>query len=260
MVQLGEEDRRLIRQELFLGHLLTLAASSGAVPPHALPSIAGMLQAEGLIPKWLAYTLTQQPALFDRAFQRVFQQVGLLLWRCHSCSWLVNAGALCLAALFHNPCCLLACERVQELEAAAAEPDESESEDPMHWAAQRFWKRRAAPLLASRSLGHMRRWGPTCLQPSGPPHTFLPVFLFTCSRLCTCCSRSGMLSPAADPLPASRYETDFTELRPLGRGGYGVVVSGKLLMKHPRPATSDAAHHHTCAPCHSPTSLFPQPT
>lgn len=33
-------------------------------------------QAEGLIPKWLAFTLTQQPALFDRAFQRCFAKVG----------------------------------------------------------------------------------------------------------------------------------------------------------------------------------------
>ena len=43
-VVLPDDDRQLIRQELFLGHLLTLAASSGAVPPHALPSIAAMLQ------------------------------------------------------------------------------------------------------------------------------------------------------------------------------------------------------------------------
>lgn len=132
---LPDDDRQLIRQELFLGHLLTLAASSGAVPPHALPSIAAMLQvggagggllelhraeglacgaarhapgrrswaswhcvfswshllslyspahpvplppslqADGLIPKWLAFTLTQQPVLFDRAFQRCFSKV-----------------------------------------------------------------------------------------------------------------------------------------------------------------------------------------
>ena len=78
---LAAEDRQLIRQELLLGHLLTLAASSGTVPPHALPSIAGMLQAEGLMPKWVAFTLTQQPALFDRAFHRVFHQVGGLGWQ-----------------------------------------------------------------------------------------------------------------------------------------------------------------------------------
>ena len=64
-----------MRQELFLGHLLTLLAGSGAVPPHALPSVAADLQARGLLPKWLAFTLTQQPALFDRAFQRVFHKV-----------------------------------------------------------------------------------------------------------------------------------------------------------------------------------------
>lgn len=43
-VLLPDDDRQLIRQELLLGHLLTLAASSGALPPHALPSIAAMLQ------------------------------------------------------------------------------------------------------------------------------------------------------------------------------------------------------------------------
>jgi len=32
-------------------------------------------QADGLLPKWLAFTLTQQPALFDRAFQRCFSKV-----------------------------------------------------------------------------------------------------------------------------------------------------------------------------------------
>ncbi|KAL4429633.1 hypothetical protein ABPG77_008682 [Micractinium sp. CCAP 211/92] len=149
---LAEEDRAVIRQELFLGHLLTLAASSGAVPPHALPSIAARLQAEGLLPKWLAFTLTQQPALFDRAFQRVFHQ---------------------------------------ELEAARQLSDEED--DPMAWAVARFWKRRAAPLVPSRSTGHMR-------------------------------SRSSV--PPDDLLPSSRYETDFTELRALGRGGYGLVVSG----------------------------------
>ena len=37
------------------------------------------------------------------------------------------------------------------------------------------------------------------------------------------CSRSGALLEAA--LPSSRYEADFTELRQLGRGGYGVVVA-----------------------------------
>ena len=41
----GEDDRQHLRQELFLGHLLTLAVASGAVPPHALPSVAAQLQA-----------------------------------------------------------------------------------------------------------------------------------------------------------------------------------------------------------------------
>lgn len=70
----------------------------------------------------------------------------------------------------------------------------------MAWAVQRFWKRRAAPLVPSRSLGHLRS------------------------------SKSvGGLGPEELPdagLPASRYESDFAELRQLGRGGYGVVVAG----------------------------------
>lgn len=53
---LADEDRQLIRQELFLGHLLTLAASSGAVPPHALPSIAGMLQVCRGVVGWMGLT------------------------------------------------------------------------------------------------------------------------------------------------------------------------------------------------------------
>jgi len=87
LAALSEEDRSLIRQELFLGHLLTLVGASGAVPPHALPSIAAHLQTGGLIPKWLAFTLTQQPALFDRAFSRVFHQVG-------GCWWVLVGGLL----------------------------------------------------------------------------------------------------------------------------------------------------------------------
>jgi hypothetical protein len=84
---------------------------------------------------------------------------------------------------------------LQELEAAQQEVS-GEQDDPMQWAVQRFWKRRAQPLAPSRSVhGHMR-------------------------------SRSGG-PPDDSALPSSRYETDFTELRPLGRGGYGVVVAGE---------------------------------
>lgn len=43
----------------------------------------------------------------------------------------------------------------QELEAARQLSDEED--DPMAWAVARFWKRRAAPLVPSRSTGHMRR-------------------------------------------------------------------------------------------------------
>lgn len=58
----------------------------------------------------------------------------------------------------------------QELEAAQQEGEEAD--DPMAWACQRFWKRRAAPLPLSRSLGRLRRcgglggWQAPCMHPS----------------------------------------------------------------------------------------------
>lgn len=246
---MADEDRQAIRQELFLGHLLTLAASTGAVPPHALPSIAAMLQVrrlcaavcsavregvrhvtsqschlptpctcpahslpspapalpnlqsqhKGLVPKWLAFTLTQQPALFDRAFSRCFSKVGAVREQCMS-----------RYSAMHNPVCtthLAACLLLQELEMSQQEADEAD--DPMAWAVQRFWKRRAAPLMPSRSFGHLRRWAAQrgrfyawcpaagLAQPTHHPH------------LCPCCAagracsrrlqRRSCLPPATKP-------------------------------------------------------------
>ena len=126
-----------------------------------------------------------------------------------------------------------------------AQQEGEEADDPMAWACQRFWKRRAAPLPLSRSLGRLRRcgWvvGAVGRQASKAIEHYLPGALaapsavsftrtiaLTFMPLCgpSPCSQSGLLSPAEERLPSSRYETDFTELRALGRGGYGVVVAG----------------------------------
>lgn len=118
----------------------------------------------------------------------------------------------------------------------------------MAWAVARFWKRRAAPLVPSRSTSHMRRSagrgagcrtaGATLLRrlASSWPAALKSAQLHKepcCRAQATgavpvprpSCSRSSVLPD--DLLPSSRYETDFTELRALGRGGYGVVVSGR---------------------------------
>lgn len=104
----NEAEREQIRRELLLGHLLTLAASGGnaAVPPHALPAVASMLQAQGLLPKWVGWTLTQQPALFDRAFQRLFAQVGAMRMSLHDVLW--GNGVLILG---QGRPCMLQCVR-----------------------------------------------------------------------------------------------------------------------------------------------------
>ena len=58
-----------------------------------------------------------------------------------------------------------------------------------------------------------------------------------------------MVFPAAGPAgpqlawPASRYESDFSELKQLGRGGYGVVVAAINRMDGRRYAIKKASAH-----------------
>ncbi|CAD7701489.1 unnamed protein product [Ostreobium quekettii] len=65
-----------IRHELMMGHLLRLSVPglSKGVPFHPLPSVAGHLQAKGLIPKWLSWILAQKPSIFERAFMQLFRK------------------------------------------------------------------------------------------------------------------------------------------------------------------------------------------
>jgi translation initiation factor 2-alpha kinase 4 len=147
-----EAEREQLRRELLLGHLLSLAAGGApAVPAHTLPAVASSLQRGGLLPRWLAWALTKQPALFDRAFKRIF---AAELAAAHA------AGA------------------------AAGDPTAA-------WALDRFWRRPPAGAGA----------GAPAPGPGAGGHT----------------------GGGAAALPASRYETDFSELRQLGRGAFGVV-------------------------------------
>ena len=160
------EDREQLRRELLTGHLLMLAAggSAATLPVHALPAVASMLQQQGLIPKWLAVTLTQQPALFEKAFQRMFLEVRapcrLLGGGCGAYSrqpeivWLSRPQAMCAPPMcvVHTLCRVPALsECVQELQDAEDDADPSVS-----WAVHRFWALRPLPMLTSRSSTHLR--------------------------------------------------------------------------------------------------------
>lgn len=56
-----------------------------------------MPQARGLLPKWVQWALTQQPALFDRAFRRLFAQVLLPTQRASVAGSPVLCRLLCFA-------------------------------------------------------------------------------------------------------------------------------------------------------------------
>jgi hypothetical protein len=71
----GDEEADSVRLQLLLGHLLSLATSGGGpLQPGMLPTLAGHLQAAGLLPRWVLSLLTRQPELFDKAFSRLFKE------------------------------------------------------------------------------------------------------------------------------------------------------------------------------------------
>lgn len=69
-------EREQIKRDLLMGHLLSLATQSSpsGLPAHALPALAASLSGKGLMPKWVQWSLTQQPALFNKAFERLFSE------------------------------------------------------------------------------------------------------------------------------------------------------------------------------------------
>ena len=117
-----------------MGHLLLLACagggggggSGGGLPPHALPAVADQLSGAGLVPRWLAWALTQQQPLFDRAFRRMFAPE------------------------------LRGAEAGAEI-AARGDDGGGDGGAELAWALDRFWRRRGgAVLAANRSTGHLR--------------------------------------------------------------------------------------------------------
>ncbi|KAL6780346.1 hypothetical protein ACKKBF_B13520 [Auxenochlorella protothecoides x Auxenochlorella symbiontica] len=139
----GERERRQLARDLLIGHLLTRPAADIIAPD--LPSVLGMLQSQGLLPRWVGWLLTQRPDLFDTALRRVAQR----------------------ARRTRPP--------DAEPRAASASGAGGRGED--------FWRR-----------GGTRGGAP------------------------------GGAAPRQGPV-ASRYRSDFVELRTLGRGAFGVVVA-----------------------------------
>lgn len=73
----GQVEREQIKRDVLMGHLLSLATQGTAanLPSHSLPALAEALCAKGLMPKWVQWSLTHQPALFNTAFDRLFSKV-----------------------------------------------------------------------------------------------------------------------------------------------------------------------------------------
>ncbi|KAL0052345.1 hypothetical protein WJX82_000639 [Trebouxia sp. C0006] len=140
-------EREQIKRDLLMGHLLSLATQSSpsGLPAHALPALAASLSGKGLMPNWVQWSLTQQPALFNKAFERLFS------------------------------------EEMKQGQGGSG-PHRQQDDPSASWALHQFWQRSSA------------------MQSAPPPAALHPARL-------------------------SRYESDFQELRSLGKGGYGVVVS-----------------------------------
>ncbi|KAG2496142.1 hypothetical protein HYH03_005744 [Edaphochlamys debaryana] len=69
-------DRREVKTQLLLGHLLTLAAAGQGLDARggSLEALCAHLRRRGLLPQWVTWLVTRQPHLFDQAFSRVFGQ------------------------------------------------------------------------------------------------------------------------------------------------------------------------------------------
>lgn len=84
-------EREQIKRDLLMGHLLSLATqnSPSGLPSHALPALAASLSGKGLMPKWVQWSLTQQPALFNKAFERLFSEVCALPVHAQVMVWII---------------------------------------------------------------------------------------------------------------------------------------------------------------------------
>ena len=114
-------EREQIKRDLLMGHLLSLATqnSPAGLPSHALPALAASLSGKGLMPKWVQWSLTHQPALFNKAFESLFCEVRGVLPMCQciaaTCTaWLQLAMHCCNThRRFGNSLCLCSCMALQ---------------------------------------------------------------------------------------------------------------------------------------------------
>lgn len=178
--------KRERRLHLLVGHLLRLLCDSNGGPlPHALPALTSQLRACGVLPRWLREVLLHRPRHFDRAFRRAFDAEG---------------------------------------RAAAARLD---GDPATQWAAQRFWGDAAsdprflssgAPVVGDAQPRSASRLGKRPGEETSARHPPSPL------------AALGLDMPPApssdvrSALPPSRYETDFQEIRQLGRGAFGRVA------------------------------------
>jgi hypothetical protein len=119
------------------------------------------VQAHGLLPKWVQWALMQQPALFNRAFRRLFAQVGPspeYLNICTCCRtiqpldwrvWLHASMSMCtfpvLQQVKYRRSTCRSVVALQEINAASAAP----GGDPLSaWALERFWRPAAGGVAA----------------------------------------------------------------------------------------------------------------
>ena len=70
------EGYQAVKKEMLVGHLLSLITDGHlpAVPKHLLPALASQLTEAGLLKEWVRWLLVSQPALFNRAFERLFKE------------------------------------------------------------------------------------------------------------------------------------------------------------------------------------------
>jgi hypothetical protein len=95
-----------------------VSGSSVSLQPAGLQVLAGHLHRAGLLPKWVYWLLKQmpqRPELYERAFNRLFQQVGTgmmhvsVLWHDVWCRVLVacvgSSCPVCVCLREHAGCC-----------------------------------------------------------------------------------------------------------------------------------------------------------
>lgn len=76
---IGEEDK--VRRDMFMGYLLKLVTSGNTtqMPMHSLPILSAHLQSRNILPRWVQWIITQRPAVFNRAFSKLFAEVSRIL-------------------------------------------------------------------------------------------------------------------------------------------------------------------------------------